>query len=227
VEGVERVGDGVSITTHEETLEASFLVNAAGLYADRLARMTGFDPPCRIVPFRGEYYTLAPRARGLVNGLVYPVPDPDLPFLGVHVTPHIDGSVEVGPNAVLALAREGYRKTDVDARDLMGTLLYPGFLRMARRYWRTSLHEMRRSLSTRVFAEDLRRLVPRLGVADMAPGGAGVRAQAIGRGGELIDDFLLVDRPHALHILNAPSPAATSSLAIAEHVVGRIPALSA
>jgi len=225
-ERVERVQvgpDGVRVTTADRTIDAIYLVNAAGLQADRIARLSGLEPPCQIVPFRGEYYTLAPTARSLVRGLVYPVPDPALPFLGVHLTPRIDGSVEAGPNAVLALAREGYRKTDIDVGDLAGTVLYPGFVGLARRYWRTSIHEAERSLSKRVFLEDLRRLVPRLSADDLSPGGAGVRAQALGPHGELADDFLLLEGPRALHILNAPSPAATSSLAIADHLLGRIP----
>jgi (S)-2-hydroxyglutarate dehydrogenase len=219
-----RVGaGGVQVETDDATIDASFLVNCAGLQADRVAELAGLRPPCVIVPFRGEYYSLSPRARGLVRGLVYPVPDPDLPFLGVHLTPRIDGSVEAGPNAVLALAREGYRRTDLNWRDLVGTALYPGFFRMARQYWRMSLREGLRSLSRGMFLDDLRRLVPALRRDDLDGWGAGVRAQALGPGGELFDDFLLVEGPRALHVLNAPSPAATSSLAIADYLVGRIP----
>lgn len=217
--------DGLRVTVGDQVIDAEYLVNAAGLQADRIAALSGIDPPCRIVPFRGEYYTLAPTARSLVRGLIYPVPDPALPFLGVHLTPRIDGSVEAGPNAVLALAREGYRKTDLDVAELAGTILYRGFLGLARQYWRTSIHEAERSLSKRVFLEDLRRLVPRLSAADLSPGGAGVRAQALSPTGTLADDFLLVEGPRALHILNAPSPAATSSLAIADYLIARIPGL--
>lgn len=216
--------EAVEVTTPGETIEARYLVNAGGLQADRLARMAGLEPPCTIIPFRGEHYTLSPRAAGLVRGLVYPVPDPEMPFLGVHLTPRIDGSVEAGPNAVFALAREAYRKTDLEWRDLVGSLAYPGFVGMARRYWRSSITEGLRSLSKGMFLDELRRLVPRLELGDLGAWGAGVRAQALGRGGELFDDFLLVEAPRSLHVLNAPSPAATSSLAIAEHLVGTIPA---
>ena len=224
--GVERVDaapEAVEVTTSEETIDGSFLVNAAGLQADRIARLAGLDPPCRIVPFRGEHYVLSPRAGALVRGLVYPVPDPEMPFLGVHLTPRIDGSVEAGPNAVLALAREAYRKGDLDLPDVATSLLYPGFFHMAWRYWRPSIGEGLRSLSRGLFLADLRRLVPGLELADLVGWGAGVRAQAVGPSGELFDDFLLVDAPRALHVLNAPSPAATSSLAIAEYLVRRIP----
>jgi len=214
---------GVEVGTRDETIEASFLVNAAGLQADRLAALAGPRPPCLIVPFRGEYYSLTARAGELVHRLIYPVPDPDLPFLGVHLTPRIDGSVEAGPNAVLALAREGYRRGDLAWRDLAGFALYPGFVRMARQYWPMSVREGLRSLSKAMFLGDLQRLVPRLARDDLDGWGAGVRAQALGPGGELVDDFLLVEGRRALHVLNAPSPAATSSLAIADYLVDRIP----
>jgi L-2-hydroxyglutarate oxidase LhgO len=227
--GVDRLevrSEAVGVTTRDETIEASFMVNAAGLQADRVARLAGLTPPCLIVPFRGEYYKLSPRGGELVHGLVYPVPDPDRPFLGVHLTPRIDGSVEAGPNAVLALAREGYRKTDLDWRDLAGAMLYPGFARMGWQNWPASVREELRSLNKGMFLNDLRRLVPRLDITDLSGWGSGVRAQAVGPGGELFDDFLLVEGPRALHVLNAPSPAATSSLAIAEDLVGRVPAVA-
>ena len=217
---------GVELRTRDGTIDAAYVVNAAGLQADRLARRAGVDPGCTIVPFRGEHYTLAPRGASLVRGLVYPVPDPELPFLGVHLTPHVDGSVEAGPNAVLALAREGYRRSDVAWRDLAETALYPGFVRMVRRYWRTSVRETLRSLSRSLFLDDLRRLVPALGPEDLVGWGAGVRAQALSPSGDLVDDFLLVGTPRTLHVLNAPSPAATSSLAIAEELVRRIPGMA-
>ena len=226
VEALRPDGDGWQVVTGAETLEARFLVNAGGLQADRVASLAGLTPPCTIVPFRGEHYSLTPRAGTLFHRLVYPVPDPELPFLGVHLTPRIDGSVEAGPNAVLALAREGYRRTDLVARDLAGAALYPGFFRMARRYWAMSAHEGLRSLSKGMFLDDLRRLVPRLTRDDLGAWGAGVRAQALGPGGELVDDFLLVEGPRALHVLNAPSPAATSSLAIADQLVDRLPDLA-
>jgi len=227
VRGLEPRSDGVRVTTPKGTIEAAYAVNATGLQCDRLARRSGLEPPCRIVPFRGEHYTLSPRAAELVHRLVYPVPDPELPFLGVHLTPRIDGSVEAGPNAVLALAREGYRRRDLDWRDLTDALLYPGFARMAWHHWQTSAREMLRSLSREMFLGDLRRLVPGLEADDLVGWGSGVRAQAVGPRGELFDDFLLVEGRHTLHVLNAPSPAATSGLAIAEHLAERIPLLAA
>jgi len=223
VDRLDVLPDSVRVSTPDGTIDAGYLVNAAGLQADRVARKAGLKPPCRIVPFRGEHYTLTPHGGGLVRGLVYPVPDPDMPFLGVHLTPRIDGTVEAGPNAVLALAREGYRRSDLDLGDLASTVLYPGFAAMARRFWRTSIHESLRSLSKGMFLEDLRRMVPGLADTDLDGWGSGVRAQALGPRGELFDDFLLVESPRALHVLNAPSPAATSSFAIADHLVDRIP----
>ena len=195
------------------------VINCGGLQSDRVAELAGDDADPRILPFRGEYYLLRPERRHLVRGLVYPVPDPRYPFLGVHLTPRIDGEVMVGPNAVLALAREGYGWSDVSARDLRDALTWPGFHRFARRHWRTGAAEMIGSLSRRAFVEAARRYVPELSTADVVPGPRGVRAQAIGRDGSLIDDFRITRRGGVLSLRNAPSPAATSSLAIAEHVV--------
>ncbi len=177
----------------------------------------------RIVPFRGEYRELAPSAAHLVRGLVYPVPDPDLPFLGVHLTRGVDGHVHAGPNAVLALAREGYRWRDVAPRELAGTLAYPGTWRLARRHARTGAAEVLRSLSSRRFGDSLRRLVPELRDADLLPAAAGVRAQAVRPDGTLVDDFLVERSGRCVHVLNAPSPAATASLEIARHVAGLLP----
>jgi L-2-hydroxyglutarate oxidase len=212
---------GLVVTTRGE-VEADVLINCAGLYADRIARLAGVDPPARIIPFRGEYYELRPERQGLVRGLIYPVPDPRFPFLGVHLTRMIDGSVHAGPNAVLATAREGYRWRRFSARDVAGILGWPGMWRMGRRHYRYGLTEVRRSLSRRRFAADLARLVPALTAADIVPAGAGVRAQAVRRDGGLVDDFLIVARPGQLHVLNAPSPAATSSLEIAKHLVSQV-----
>jgi L-2-hydroxyglutarate oxidase LhgO len=174
----------------------------------------------RIVPFRGDYYTLRPEARHLVRGLIYPVSDPRFPFLGVHLTRRIDGQVLAGPNAVLATAREGYRRRDVSARDVATTLAFPGFLRLARRYWRTGAAEMWRDWSRRAFLADLRGFVPALAAQHLEPAPSGVRAQALGRDGRLVDDFLLAGSERILHVLNAPSPAATSSLAIGRVLAG-------
>lgn len=200
-------------------IQTRYLINCGGLFCDRLARLAGAQPALQIVPFRGEYYTLASQRRGLVNTLIYPVPDPALPFLGVHFTRTIDGLVEAGPNAVLALAREGYRKSDFNWHDARETLSFPGFWTMARRYWQTGLGEMYRSFSKRAFLRALQRLLPDLTEADLQPGGSGVRAQAIAADGGLVDDFVISRTGNALHVLNAPSPGATASLAIGRMVV--------
>jgi L-2-hydroxyglutarate oxidase len=212
-----RVGDG-------STLEEAFdlVVLCAGLQSDHVAELAGDDPAPRVVPFRGEYYLLRPEKQHLVKGLVYPVPDPRYPFLGVHLTPRVDGEVMVGPNAVMALAREGYRWTDVSARDLAETLAYPGFRKFARVHWKTGVREMVGSLSKRAFVSAARRYVPELTVADVVPGPRGIRAQALDPDGGLVDDFRISRRGSVIALRNAPSPAATSCLAIAEHVVDLI-----
>ena len=227
VPGTEVVGgaDGpreVVLETTRGELAADVVVSCAGLHADRVARLLWHQPSVRIVPFRGEYHELAPGAAHLVRGLVYPVPDPELPFLGVHLTRGIDGHVHAGPNAVLALAREGYDWGRVDARDLVDTLGYAGFWRLARRQARSGGGEMVRSLSHRRFADSVRRLVPEVTDADLVPAPAGVRAQAVRRDGSLVDDFLLERHGRVVHLLNAPSPAATASLEIARHVVATL-----
>ncbi|HEX5830970.1 MAG TPA: L-2-hydroxyglutarate oxidase, partial [Gemmatimonadaceae bacterium] len=195
------------------------LVNCAGLHCDRVARMAGERPEVRIVPFRGEYYVLRPERQHLVRHLIYPVPDPAFPFLGVHFTRMIGGGVEAGPNAVLAFAREGYRKRDVNVRDLASALGFPGLWRFLARHPAMAWAELRRSFSRELFGVALQRLVPALRADDMVPGGAGVRAQAMRATGELVQDFALVRRPAALHVLNAPSPGATASLAIGDEIV--------
>jgi L-2-hydroxyglutarate oxidase LhgO len=205
----------------EETLDR--LVICAGLQSDRVAELAGDDRGPAIVPFRGEYYRLVPGRADLVRGLVYPVPDPAYPFLGVHVTPRIDGTVDVGPNAVLATAREGYHRRNVDLGDLARTLAWPGFRRLAATHWRAGVREMRGSLSKRAFADAARDYVPSLRTADLLPAPAGVRAQAVDRDGSLVDDFRIRTLGPVTAVRNAPSPAATSSLAIAEHVVSHLP----
>lgn len=202
-------------------LVARAMVSCAGLYSDRVAALEGERPAARIVPFRGEYYELVPERRHLVRGLIYPVPDPRYPFLGVHFTRRVDGAVEAGPNAVLALAREGYARRDVDVRDLAEMLAFPGFWRMAARHWRTGLAEQWRSFAKGAFVAALRKLVPDVEARDLVRAGSGVRAQALEASGRFVDDFRIVERPRALHVCNAPSPAATASLAIAEEVVRR------
>ncbi len=218
-----RPGEPTVVTTTAGEIETDVLVNCAGLHADRVARLAGVTPPVRIVPFRGEYYELVPERRSLVRGLIYPVPDPQFPFLGVHLTRMVDGSVHAGPNAVLALAREGYRWTALNPAELLDAATYPGLWRLGRRHWRYGLGEVRRSLSKKRFAASVARLVPAVGPDDLVPAGAGVRAQAIRPDGSLVDDFLIVRQGRQVHVLNAPSPAATSSLEIARHIVGELP----
>ncbi|MYT30883.1 L-2-hydroxyglutarate oxidase [Streptomyces sp. MspMP-M5] len=201
---------------------ARALVNCAGLHCDRVARLAGDAPGMRIVPFRGEYFTLAPERAGLVRGLVYPVPDPAFPFLGVHLTRGVDGSVHIGPNAVPALAREGYDWRTVRPAELAGTLGYPGSWRIARRHWRYGAGELHRSLSRRAFTDAVRRLLPAAREEDLRPAPAGVRAQAVLPDGTLVDDFLFAESPGMIHVLNAPSPAATASLPIGREVARRV-----
>lgn len=197
---------------------SDLLINAGGLHSDKIARLAGMHPAVRIVPFRGEYFELTPSAQHLVKGLIYPVPNPDMPFLGVHLTRMIGGGVHAGPNAVLALSREGYRWSVVSPRDLLGTLTFPGFLKFASANITTGTREIMRSLSKPRFARDLARLVPEITIADLVPAPAGVRAQAFARDGKLVDDFVIQQSRNQIHILNAPSPAATSALEIAAHV---------
>jgi (S)-2-hydroxyglutarate dehydrogenase len=229
-----RVVLGARVTTlrqrdgrwHAETdageFSGEFLVTCAGLHADRVARMAGAEPPVRIVPFRGEYFQLRPDRAFLVNHLIYPVPDPRFPFLGVHFTRLIHGGVEAGPNAVLALSREGYRKGDVRLGDVADAVTFPGLWRFLARYPRATVSELRRSFSKRRFARSLQRLVPEVRADDLSAGGAGVRAQAMRPNGMLEDDFLFVEGWRALYILNAPSPAATASLAIGGEIAARV-----
>jgi L-2-hydroxyglutarate oxidase LhgO len=202
-------------------VETRALVACAGLQSDRIARMAGVALDVAIVPFRGEYWMLAAERRCLVRHLVYPVPDPRFPFLGVHFTRRIGGAVEAGPNAVLAMAREGYSRSSFDTGDAIGIAGWPGFWRMAGRHWRTALAEQARSLSRAAFARACARLVPEVRAQDLAPGGAGVRAQAVRRDGALLDDFAIAEAERMVHVINAPSPAATASLAIGEEIASR------
>jgi L-2-hydroxyglutarate oxidase len=224
VTAIATTADEVLVTHSGGEARGAWLINCAGLQSDRIARMAGVEPEARIVPFRGEYYELVPNRTGLVKGLIYPVPDPDLPFLGVHLTRMIDGSVHAGPNAVMALAREGYRWSDINVRDTSSTLVYPGFLRLASRNVATGAKEILRSFSKSLFASSLARLVPEVTTADIVRAGSGVRAQAILRDGTLADDFIIQRAPRQVHVLNAPSPAATSSLEIAKHIARTIEA---
>ncbi|HKH30035.1 MAG TPA: L-2-hydroxyglutarate oxidase [Gaiellaceae bacterium] len=222
VTGISSNGGGARVSTSRGEFSAGRLVTCAGLQSDRLAVMTGAPPTPRIVPFRGTYYALSERARSLVNGLVYPVPDPAFPFLGVHFTKQISGEMWAGPNAVLAFAREGYRLRDLRRQDLWETLSYRGFRRMVRRYWRTGVSEAWGEVSKRAFVKAMRKQVPAVGLRDLGTRHAGVRAQAVAEDGTLLDDFWLDEAPNVTHIRNAPSPAATSSLALARRIVDAI-----
>jgi L-2-hydroxyglutarate oxidase len=221
VRGIARGGGGFTLETTSGKIDAGHLVNCGGLQSDRLARLCGVEPGLRIVPFRGEYYKLVPEREHLVRHLIYPVPDPRFPFLGVHFTRMIDGGVEAGPNAVLSLAREGYSRFSLSARDALDTLAYSGFWRLASRHWRTGFGEVWRSFSRAAFVRALRRLVPELRPADVMRHGAGVRAQAVGPDGALVDDFHILEADRMLHVLNAPSPAATASLSIGRTLAAR------
>src|ERR1700682_3325555 len=222
VSRLERSGSGWIARTSGGDFAGDFVITCAGLHADRVAEMAGERREMRILPFRGEYYKIKAGRQHLVRNLIYPTPDPRFPFLGVHFTRLIRGGIEAGPNAVLAFAREGYRKTDFNARDLWDALSYNGFRRFLRRYPAVAWFELRRSFSRELFCRSLQRLVPEIQPEDLDTGGSGVRAQAIAPEGELIQDFSLIARPNALHVLNAPSPAATASLAIGEEIVGML-----
>ena len=210
---------GMELITSGGSLRVKHLINCAGLYADVVSEMTSPDRDVRIVPFRGDYYTLSPRAEGLVRGLIYPVPDPAFPFLGVHFTKTVRGYTEAGPNAVLAFAREGYTIGSVNPREFLRTLSFPGFWHLTKRYWRMGMQEFFRSVSKQAFLKAARRLVPEIQKEDLVERGAGVRAQAVDRKGRLLDDFLISSSNNAVHVRNAPSPGATASIAIGRHVV--------
>jgi L-2-hydroxyglutarate oxidase LhgO len=219
VQSIRRKGSLLHLETNRTSVAARSLINCGGLYADRIARMMDINPGVLVIPFRGEYYSLRPECR-LVRGLIYPVPDPEFPFLGVHFTRRIAGDYEAGPNAVLAFAREGYRRMNVNVSEVTEMLAFPGFWRMARKYWRTGIYEWYRSMSRRAFLRALQQLVPELEDRDLMPGGSGVRAQLVMRDGTLFDDFHILEAPNAIHVLNAPSPAATASIAIGRHIAG-------
>lgn len=218
VDSLTEVPGGIEVASGQERVRVDRLILCAGLQSDSVARLAGDEKAPRIVPFRGEYMLLRPERAGLVRGLVYPVPDPRYPFLGVHFTPRVDGSVEVGPNAVLALAREGYEFSRISVKDLAGLAAYPGAWRMAAQHWRTGIKEYRGSLSVRAFMKDAGAYVPGVGAADVMRGGAGVRAQALDPDGTLVDDFRIHRVGRVTAVRNAPSPAATASMAIAEHI---------
>ncbi len=208
----------VVVVTQKQSYSAKLVVNCAGLYSDKVARMTVKDLNVKIIPFRGEYFKLRKEKEYLVKNLIYPVPDPNFPFLGVHFTRMAKGGVEAGPNAVLAFKREGYKKSDINLSELAETLAWPGFQKVAAKYWRTGFREMYRSFSKAAFTKALQKLIPEIQESDLVEGGAGVRAQACDREGGLVDDFMILENEHVINVCNAPSPAATSSLAIGETV---------
>jgi (S)-2-hydroxyglutarate dehydrogenase len=224
--GIASRPDAVTLTTKIGEFSADQFVNCAGLHSDRLARLAGLRPDLRIIPFRGEYYELTPESSYLVKGLIYPVPDPSFPFLGVHLTRMINGSIHAGPNAIFALAREGYTKLKINPRDVADSLRWPGLWRLGKRYWRTGLDETARSLSKKRFLGSLRELVPDLPDDCLVPTHAGVRAQALRRDGLLVDDFYFERALRQVHVLNAPSPAATASLEIAKRIAEELETIS-
>jgi L-2-hydroxyglutarate oxidase len=225
VVAVRKTSHGVEVDTdmvNGKTWEASVFVNCAGLYSDKIAQMTGEKPDLQILPFRGEFYDLIPESQHLVRNLIYPVPNPNFPFLGVHFTRMIGGGIEAGPNAVLAFRREGYSRLDLNIKELSETLAFPGFRIIAQKYWRDGWAEMKRSYSKAAFVKALQRLVPDIHPDDLTPARAGVRAMACDRAGNLLDDFLILTQPHIVNVCNAPSPAATASLAIGETVAAKV-----
>lgn len=215
-------GKNLVLFTEHNEFRTKFVVNCAGLQSDRIAKLFGVDPKLQIIPFRGEYYKLKKEKEYFVKNLIYPVPDPQFPFLGVHFTRMIHGGVEAGPNAVLALKREGYKKTDFSLRDILEMKFYPGFWKMAAKYYKMGFEEYRRSFSKKLFVESLQKLIPEIQAEDIEPGGAGVRAQALEPNGNLVDDFRIVEAERMVHVLNAPSPAATASLSIGKTIAEKV-----
>ena len=218
VVGISTTGNETTVVTNKNSYSTKLVINCAGLYSDKVARLTVKDLNVKIIPFRGEYFKLKKEKEYLVKNLIYPVPDPNFPFLGVHFTRMAKGGVEAGPNAVLAFQREGYKKSDINLKELAETLAWPGFQKVAAKYWRTGLGEMYRSFSKTAFTKALQKLIPEINEEDLVEGGAGVRAQACDRQGGLVDDFMILEEKNVINVCNAPSPAATSSLAIGETV---------
>lgn len=223
VENIVASGENLVLETNNGSFETRFVINCAGLHSDRIAKLGKVDPQAKIVPFRGEYYELKPEKRYLVKGLIYPVPNPDFPFLGVHFTRMIDGSVHAGPNAVLSFKREGYKKTDFDLRDFVEVMTYPGFWKLAAKHADEGIQEIIRSFSKAAFTKSLQKLIPEVQSDDLIPTHAGVRAQALMNDGKLVDDFLIIHGQNTVHVCNAPSPAATSSIEIGKAIVAQIP----
>ncbi len=220
--GIESYNARHKIKTKKNSYETDFIISCAGLQSDRIASLTEENLNVRIIPFRGEYYKLIDSAKHLVKSLIYPVPDPNFPFLGVHFTNLIDGSVEAGPNAVFSFKREGYSRTSFNLKDTLNSLTWPGFIKVAKKYWRTGMGEFYRSFSKKAFVKALQKLIPHISETDLSQGGAGVRAQACDKTGGLIDDFYLIEKDNIIHVLNAPSPAATASLAIGDYISEKV-----
>ena len=210
------------LESNNSIFHSEFLINCAGLYSDNIAKLDNIEPELRIIPFRGEYFTIAEEKSHLVNNMIYPIADPDLPFLGIHLTKTVDNKIEAGPNAVLAFAKEGYDWSTINISEFSKTIFYPGMWKLGRRYFTTGISEMYRSLNNDVFLREILKYIPDITKKDLTPRNAGVRAQAVGNEGSLIDDFVFERKEQSLHVLNAPSPAATASLAIGEHIVSEI-----
>lgn len=219
---IDNTNNNYQITTTKETITTKFLVNCAGLYSDKIAKMDGVELYSKIIPFRGEYYLLKDKSADLVNNLIYPVPDPDFPFLGVHFTRRINGKIDAGPNAVLAFKREGYLKSNINVKEFLESISYSGFIKVALKYWKVGFFEMYRSFSKKAFVRSLQKLIPEITENDLVVGEAGVRAQLCDKRGNLVDDFLIEQSNNAVHVVNAPSPAATSSLNIGKEITKRI-----
>jgi len=220
--GLEKENGNFVLKTNSDEIRAKFIVNCAGLYSDRVARLCGLEPDVKIIPFRGEYYKLKKEKEYLVKNLIYPVPDPQFPFLGVHFTRMINGGVEAGPNAVLAFKREGYNRFDFSMQDVSEMIKYPGFWKMASKYYKMGFSEFYRSLSKKKFVTSLQKLIPEITIDDITEGGSGVRAQALDKDGKLLDDFCIIEKEKMVHVLNAPSPAATASLSIGEYIANLV-----
>ena len=219
---IESIKGGKTLRTKKNKFQGDYLINCGGLYSDKIAKLDGLDPNVRIIPFRGEYYTLDKSKSNLVNNMIYPIADPDLPFLGIHLTRNIDGDIEAGPNAVFAFAKEGYKWTNFNFKETLSSLTYGGMLKLGKKYYKTGISEMYRSLNKKAFVSEINKLIPGITTKDIQVRGAGVRAQAVDKDGSLVDDFMFQEGLSSLHVLNAPSPAATACLAIGEHIASKV-----
>ena len=219
---IESINGGKTLRTKKNKFQGDYLINCGGLHSDKIAKLDGLDPNVRIIPFRGEYYTLDKSKSNLVNNMIYPIADPDLPFLGIHLTRNIDGDIEAGPNAVFAFAKEGYKWTNFNFKETLSSLTYGGMLKLGKKYYKTGISEMYRSLNKKVFVNEINKLIPGITTKDIKVRGAGVRAQAVDKDGSLVDDFMFQEGLSSLHVLNAPSPAATACLAIGEHIASKV-----